>query len=328
MSNRTIFLHLGLPKTGTTSIQESLFASRAELAARGLLYPDLGSNHTVPLVTAFSARAHGVPANLLAGIDTAEAGQKAAEACRRRLDQMLATGWTRAILSAEGAVYLPAERLALLRDALLRHADRVVAVLCFRDPLRWRISQIQQALKTGATIDGEVDRLSRPDAYRKFARRVECSFQRDNMSLMVFEELTEHPAGLPQGFLSALDPALGDLHLRDIRHRNGSMSLTAAQALDRLNGSHPVFLDGKRNRRRSLLLDRALRRLPGPGFALTAPQIARMQPAVTADRDWMRQRLKRSIWDGAAPTAPQTLPVWAGLEALASAARVLGRVLP
>ena len=37
--NRLI-IHIGLPKTGTTFLQHSLFSARAELEAQGVLYPD------------------------------------------------------------------------------------------------------------------------------------------------------------------------------------------------------------------------------------------------------------------------------------------------
>ena len=34
-----VYLHVGLPKTGTTHIQEMLWHNRARLAAQGVLYP-------------------------------------------------------------------------------------------------------------------------------------------------------------------------------------------------------------------------------------------------------------------------------------------------
>lgn len=35
----TCYVHIGLPKTGTTSIQEFLFANHAQLKQQGYLYP-------------------------------------------------------------------------------------------------------------------------------------------------------------------------------------------------------------------------------------------------------------------------------------------------
>jgi hypothetical protein len=45
---RRLYLHIGLPKTGTTSIQEILWTNRATTAERGLLYPGLepAAHHT------------------------------------------------------------------------------------------------------------------------------------------------------------------------------------------------------------------------------------------------------------------------------------------
>ncbi len=43
-NNKTIYLHIGLPKTGTSSIQSFLFHNREELATSGLFYPIIEAN--------------------------------------------------------------------------------------------------------------------------------------------------------------------------------------------------------------------------------------------------------------------------------------------
>ncbi len=44
-TNKTIYLHIGLPKTGTTSIQNFLFHNKEELSASGLYYPTIEVNN-------------------------------------------------------------------------------------------------------------------------------------------------------------------------------------------------------------------------------------------------------------------------------------------
>lgn len=42
----TIYLHIGIPKTGTTSLQKFLFFNREKLLKKGCLYPITGTNIT------------------------------------------------------------------------------------------------------------------------------------------------------------------------------------------------------------------------------------------------------------------------------------------
>lgn len=47
-----VLVHIGVPKTGSTAIQQSMTASRATMAEQGVVYPDLGgSNHYVAALT-------------------------------------------------------------------------------------------------------------------------------------------------------------------------------------------------------------------------------------------------------------------------------------
>ena len=44
--NKIIFLHIGIWKTGTTTIQKTLYQNREILLEKGVCYPDLSYNHT------------------------------------------------------------------------------------------------------------------------------------------------------------------------------------------------------------------------------------------------------------------------------------------
>lgn len=47
-SSRSVFLHIGLPKTGTTFLQRVLHENRPALSAQGLLYPGNRADHFLP----------------------------------------------------------------------------------------------------------------------------------------------------------------------------------------------------------------------------------------------------------------------------------------
>lgn len=318
---------MGLPKTGTTSIQSALFAQRAALLRAGILYPGFAENHTTPLMSIIAEAPHLLPTNVITGVRSRNHGEDLRSLWSGKLAEALATpDWQQVVLSGEGLSAARAQRLTLLRDRLAEHCDTVTALLCLRDPYRWRISQIQQKLKMGATMDDEIDRLSRPGLYARIVQRIEKALGADHVRLLIFEDLSAHPAGLVGGFAAAVGVPDGLIAPR--QGRNPSMSHRAAMVLEVLNRDIPIIEGRQKNPRRSLWVDRALRRLPGPSFVLPAPLADQMQDAVAADRSWAQERFGREVWknDPAGPRREQPqigdVPVWAAVG------RLLGRVLP
>lgn len=57
---RRIILHIGPAKTGTSSLQEALFAARADLQAQGFEYPAFGRHRFMPKLPGH----HGIPATV------------------------------------------------------------------------------------------------------------------------------------------------------------------------------------------------------------------------------------------------------------------------
>lgn len=329
MPERTIILHLGMPKTGTTSIQSALFRDREGLLQKGVLYPGFAENHTTPLASVFVENPHRLQANMLAGIQTSRQGQAVAAKWSARLDEALRMeGWNRLVISAEGLIHLRPEQMEMLRNRLLRHCDRVIVVLCLRNPYHWRVSDVQQRLKNGATIDRAIETLARPNLYRRLTRRIEQCFGADNLRLLIFEELKAQPAGLVNGFCDAIGiprvaaPSPGE------DRRNASMSHRACMVLDRLNARVPLFLEGRRNPQRSLTVDRLLRRLPGSRFTLSSEQAGRLREAVETDRRWIRRRLGRDVWPDELPGIQPLAPEAGRISGWVTTARILGRIIP
>ena len=111
--SRRIILHIGPPKTGTSSLQETLFAAQDELMTQGMAYPTLGrhdrmpraaGHHGLPAVTQFGAP---LPAPLLEWIGDLPAGHSV-------------------VLSSEDFSHLSAEQVAHLAAQLPGAAVEVV----------------------------------------------------------------------------------------------------------------------------------------------------------------------------------------------------------
>ncbi|MEO0427797.1 MAG: hypothetical protein AAF160_10165 [Pseudomonadota bacterium] len=145
-------LHIGAEKTGTTSIQESLYANRERLAAARIAWPEFLGHRNHKLLAAAALPADSVDAamegNAFAG-DAAAHGAYRAEIAAR-LGQLAAAHHT-VLISSEDLQRLPREAIetlgALLRPSFARF--RVIAFLLRQDVLALR--RRAQLIRTGHT---------------------------------------------------------------------------------------------------------------------------------------------------------------------------------
>lgn len=133
-----VFLHVGLAKTGTTTIQAALDASTDQLAAAGVLFP---GGHRAQRLAAYDLLGQRVQGE--------ERGQ-AAGALRRLLAEVSAYDGARVVVSEEEL------SLARPRQAqrLVRRLDghRVFVVVGVRDIARTVVSAWQQTVVNGGTV--------------------------------------------------------------------------------------------------------------------------------------------------------------------------------
>ena len=326
---RIIYLHLGLPKTGTTTIQSALFAERKRLLKSGILYPGFAKNHSVPLRSVFSEAPHRLTMNRLRGAGTAEAAAVKVGQWSHALDEALENpDWNALVLSAEGAINMRSDEMRRLRDRLLGHADEVIVPLCLRHPYKSRVSRVQQGLKTGDTIDAGVRWLAVPGYLRETIGRVSDVFGADNLRLAVFEEMIAHPGGLTEAFAAIIGLPPGHLPASAARRMNQRMSQRACLVLDRLNREVPLLTGEGRSPGRSRRVDAWVRNLSGPDFALTPEQAEALRPAVEDDLAFAEALFGRQVWTEGMPARVAPPAAVGSIGTITRVAKLAGRVVP
>lgn len=143
MVNR-IILHIGMHKTGSSSIQHAL----KDFDNGHTFYPDLGYvNHSLPIVTCFSDNYQGYHIWRKKGLSKAMIEKERATAKERLENALARTGRETIIISGEGISLLDDKSKAALIETLKSHAD-VVDLICYvRDPLSFAASSLQQRVK-------------------------------------------------------------------------------------------------------------------------------------------------------------------------------------
>lgn len=275
----TIFLHVGVGKTGTTTLQLFLEMHRAALAARGL--------HVATAPQSRNHRALAMYALDDTVIDNARKAKKlttpAAIANYRNAllarvrDEAATAGLTEdtsLVFSSEQLTRLkqPSE-FARLRDLLShygRHKIKIVAYLRRQD--QYYASSYSQYIKGGQDIDMvPTASLMKQSVYdlRRFLDGWAQAFGQENIIVRVFERFQLKDGDVISDFLDVVG-VRDNADLARPPRQNESLDVNTVRYLRLLNPHVPRFIDGAVNRRRPVLIAALEAISDGPKVSLSS----------------------------------------------------------
>jgi len=238
----TVYLHVGLHHTGTTTIQASLHAARALLEKHRLAYPDLGANHSAALCALAADREHlgrgdGRLSDLYARFREQLRKAQAPEARRRTAESIVASldsgRYDKAVLSAEEVPYVREDELASLRSFLVRYGGEIVVVLYLRRPAAMASAHSRLLVQWGGTLPGSPEESPAP-GFSDVIRPLLEVFGEDRLVFRPFPLISAEKGDLIEDFLGTA--GCGEV-VRQVPRltRNESWSDTAVRVLDRYN---------------------------------------------------------------------------------------------
>lgn len=321
MTMKRAVIHIGTHKTGTTTIQKTLFSVRSKLLSDAqILYPSIHSNQSVHLGTIFLDK----PPQALKrrGLDTTDESSVARlqERFRSSLEADLAApNWNTLVISGELLCRFDPKAVARLIEWLSEYVSKIIVVAFVRHPVDWARSAVQQRLKGGATLDYLYENMPVPEWREEFSPWL------DAVGLESFRLVSHNEARENEGIVAAFCEAAG-LPYETIRSlapplpaANESMSLEAALLLDSLNRQQPLFVDGKlspeRRRYGQRYVKRAIRSVPGNKFYLSAEHAAKARVDSRPNLEWLNATFGKNFFPdifGDDPvetsTHPKTMP--------------------
>jgi nucleoid DNA-binding protein len=184
-------LHVGMHKTGTSSIQQSLngFADERHLYANITGHP----NHSRAIFEAlgFQPGERGAAGGAKGG--AANRGRSADPAALARLSRSIDDARGRTwVVSGEGMSLLPPAALRRLHDFLRPRFDQVTIAAAVRAPAGYMASAFQEPIKQGARDNLNLARRYR--SYRRTFEKFDEVFGRENVELWKFD-----PRSFPEG---------------------------------------------------------------------------------------------------------------------------------
>jgi hypothetical protein len=150
MNGKTLHLHIGRHKTGTSSIQASLAAYRDLLLSRGILYPaSLPVNQSGFFQIAYLPNPQELPFHRSLGHSRLKLKRQAKRRLLTFADELKAFDGNDVILSAEDACVFPLKAISNIKDSLdeLVSPSRYSIIFYTRHPISRALSGIQQNVK-------------------------------------------------------------------------------------------------------------------------------------------------------------------------------------
>lgn len=243
---KTCYLHIGSPKTGSTSIQAWFHRNREELERQGILYPGEDRRHNALL-----SKFHLNPTELRFHWNN---GRKTPETVaahdNARLTRMLAQiGSTSApltLISNENFIgHGKKIRCAELKAMLHQNFEQVKVVCYVRDPMKAVISKAQEQVKSGVRSYEDISRKPQLMPVESI-RFYQEAFGANNVIVRNFDKIIEERGNVTEDLATFLAP---DIDFSDFSERtftNTSLTLESAMVFGALNKKFGVRAQTKK----------------------------------------------------------------------------------
>ncbi len=310
-------LHIGTRKTGSSSLQSTLFEARDTLQAdHDITYYDGALNHSSQC-PAFMAEPMAYEQFKFMGISHVADARRYARDCLAQLDASIAGLQTnRFVLSGEGFSVMKSGDVETLAGFLRQRFQKIRIIVYVRDPFGYAISEAQELIKRGATWD-DIRRDSGtgddPDwnsadigaPYRFWIEKYQNAFGPEAVEIRPFDRGKLIDGDLVNDFLQGvLNLPAGAV---EIQRKNESISPQACYILAALNASVPLFIGNHLNPDRAKSLSEQFERIPGTG-KLAHPVLDMDMIARTTANDvqWLCATTNGQINFDLTPPTPKT----------------------
>lgn len=282
-------VHVGMHKTGSSSIQETL----GKIQMKEVEYLSLGSvNHSGFLMTLLSDSPQNYHTHARSGRNAAQV-QSLKEFYTQRLHTALKnTNTKRILISAEDLSRAGEGELEYLKEIILGYCQRIKVIGYVRSPVGFIQSAFQQRLKGGSNLTFNLQSCY-PNYYKRFAK-MDDVFGKDNVELVAFKKDSLHSGDVVQDFAHRIGV---ELLPEQIARTNEALSLEATALLytfRRFTEKPAGYEEFSRDNNRLIA---ALSEVGDQKLVFADAAVASVLDDNREDIDWMSARLGQSILD-------------------------------
>jgi hypothetical protein len=282
---RTIHSHIGMHKTGTTSIQDTL----SGLVTDRIAYVDLSRpNHSATYATMFMADPEEFTGHRRMQRSVQQVMELRAAHMARLEASIRAAGERNMITSGEGISLLSREELSGMRAFFARHFDEIRIIAYVRPPASYMASALQQRIVGGLKAQFKTLYPKYRDLFEKFDQ----VFGRKNVTLVKFDRGEMVEGNVVLDFSRRVGLELDRTRLAE---SNIGLSLegTAVMFAHRRHGQQE--LESRRDRIDNQRVARTIGGIGRSKLQLHEDIVRPVIEAHRADMDWIEARLGTSL---------------------------------
>ena len=259
MKSKRLFLHIGRFKTGTSSIQRTLFKNREQLLASDFYYPEhVNNNHVLSFPFLFIDNPQASPEFKKKLAKYKDADELIFEKRNMWMNEFNCCKCSNFIICAENLSMFNINEIKKVRLFLENFFDEVKIVVYLRHFSTLIPSEIQQAVKNNyfpvdfnSVVDDYINHRNDIIFYKKTIENWSKVFSRENLVVRPYEKDIMKNKDVVLDFLQTIGCNPDKLELEKIT-ANKTMGSNAVAFLSRLNESYPVFINGKPNPERGM----------------------------------------------------------------------------
>lgn len=261
MKKKSLYLHIGTEKTGTTSIQSFMFANQVKLQEHGVLYPKTFklSNH-VPICVAFqdvnlNSELYSVVG---AGLTEESIRDYKIEMLNSLEKEILASDCEVVVISNEHlhSRFTNTDEIKRLYDWCSKLFEKITLVCYIRKQSDLALSYFSTLIKTGNAPENVFPKFEKIPHYYDYKKLLDnWSGVFGNVECSVFSKKTLFKGDVVTDFLNKIDMFQFRESFNDVAVSNQSLDNNSLFLLKELNKDFPLIVNGKFNLERRHLVE-------------------------------------------------------------------------
>ncbi len=296
---KNIFLHIGVHKTASTTIQNTLYIERAKLSDTGILYPafiagdNLISNHSIPIYSLFCREPEKYHINIKFGITSSEAIQQLHHKYYQQIESQIAdfTGET-FIISGEDISRFEIDELRNLKVWLTKithpKVNIRVVIMCRHPVSRFRSSLSAKVYNSLLPAEKIIERkLQRTHLYRNLLTVLSEVFEREHITVLKYEDSISHTFGPAGALLALIDKYLPDKIKPVLLHENPATNYETFVLLNAINRNCNHTSDYLPQLQKKFEVMKLLLEMPGQKFMLPYDLSKKVWDTLSEDVNWL-----------------------------------------
>lgn len=293
MGQKTLYLHVGMHKTATTSIQNVCMDNLEVLKKNGIYYANKFSYgvscHNMEMYSFFCDAPEKYYANVRSGFTKKEIEKKYSKQKQLLIEEIRSTDCDRVIISAEDLSHLPKHSIQAMKDffSSLDCDIKIKIIFTTRDAISFIASAFQEDVKRGHECQFLKPPIQKIDLYRYKLEKFIDVFGKENIIIYKYEDSLRHPNGPVGSFLDKLD--FDYRLLANIQKENSNLGVShkAIEIMHYINQIEPSFLDGKMNPRRKNNDLTPFWAIKGEKFKFDKLTLGKIVTACKEDVEWL-----------------------------------------